>query len=219
MPIGVLKSGFGKILTSSRQQIRKNQRDDSDTESKKQRRMIVRKQITGRKILALLCSLLLVVSCTACGGKGKEEAKIACENFFQAYSSCDSQALTEFMEGLAAPAAFTDIQRGMAKSLQFELKKVKSKGNTMVVSAVITAVDLQKVLESLPETADSKESAKEALAAALDAENVPTKEFEANVSLVQKDEKWAVKMTPELADALLGGYYSILKEAAEEVAP
>ena len=28
-----------------------------------------------------------------------------------------------------------------------------------------------------------------------------------------------VEMTPELADALLGGYYSILEEAAKEVAP
>ena len=31
--------------------------------------------------------------------------------------------------------------------------------------------------------------------------------------------KWVVDVTPDLADALLGGYYSILEEAAEEVAP
>lgn len=89
----------------------------------------------------------------------------------------------------------------------------------MVVSTVITAVDLQKVLETLPETIDSVESAKEALIAALSAEDVPTKTFEVDVNLVQKDETWAVEMTPELADALLGGYYSILEEAAKEVAP
>ena len=89
----------------------------------------------------------------------------------------------------------------------------------MVVSTVITAVDLQKVLETLPETIDSVESAKEALIAALSAEDVPTKTFEVDVNLVQKDEAWAVEMTPELADALLGGYYSILEEAAKEVDP
>ena len=123
------------------------------------------------------------------------------------------------MGGLAAPVPFTDIQSGMAKNLQFETKTVKSDGDTMVVSSVITAVDLQKVLEELPETIDSVESAKEALTAALNAEDVPTKTFEVDVNLVPEDEKWVVEMTPELADALLGGYYSILEEAAKEVTP
>lgn len=104
----------------------------------------------------------------------------------------------------------------MAEKLQFETKKVKSKGDTMVVSAVITAVDLKKVLESLPEAIDSTDAAKEALSAAFSAEDVPAKDFEVDVVLEQEDGKWAVQMTPELADALLGGYYSILEEAAEE---
>ena len=181
--------------------------------------MTVKKQRMKRKILGALLCLLLAVSCTACGGKSKEEAQAACEDFFQAYSSCDSQALADSMEGLATSAPFTDIQRGMAENLQFETKKVKSKDDTMVVSTVITAVDLQKVLETLPETIDSIESAQEALTAALNMEDVPTKTFEVDVNLVQKDETWAVEMTPELADALLGGYYSILEEAAKEVAP
>ena len=179
----------------------------------------MKRQKPKRKIPAILLCLLLAVSCTACDGKSKEEAKAACEDFFQAYSSCDSQALADSMEGLAAPAPFTDIQRGMAENLQFETKKVKSKGGRMLVSAVITAVDLKKVLETLPETIDSVESAKEALTTALSAEDVPTKTFEVDVNLVQKDETWVVEMTPELADALLGGYYSILEEAAKEVAP
>ena len=179
----------------------------------------MKKQRMKRKILGALLCLLLAVSCTACGGKSKEEAQAACEDFFQAYSSCDSQALADSMEGLATSAPFTDIQRGMAENLQFETKKVKSKDDTMVVSTVITAVDLQKVLETLPETIDSVESAKEALIAALSAEDVPTKTFEVDVNLVPKDETWVVDVTPDLADALLGGYYSILEEAAEEVAP
>ena len=176
----------------------------------------MKKQKSKRKILALLFCLLLAVSCTACGGKNKEEAKAACDDFFQAYSSGDGQALADSMGGLAAPVPFTDIQSGMAKNLQFETKTVKSDGDTMVVSSVITAVDLQKVLEGLPETIDSVE---EALTAALNAEDVPTKTFEVDVNLAQEDEKWVVEMTPELADALLGGYYSILEEAAKEVAP
>lgn len=179
----------------------------------------MKKQRMKRKILAALLCLLMSVSCTACGGKNKEEAQAACEDFFQAYSSSDSQALADSMEGLTVPTPVTDIQRGMAENLQFETKKVKNQGDTIVVTAVITAVDLQRVLETLPETIDSVESAKEALTAALSAEDVPTKTFEVDVNLVRKDETWVVDVTPELADALLGGYYSILEEAAKEVVP
>ena len=185
----------------------------------KARRMTGKKQESKRKILALLFCLLLIASCTACGKKSKEEARAVCEDFFQAYSSCDSQALADSMEGLTASTSFTDIQRRMAEHLQFEMKKIKGKGDTMVATTVIQAVDLQNVLEALPETTDSVESAKAALIAALSAEEVPIKEFEVNVTLAQRDETWVVEMTPELADALLGGYYSILREAAKEVAP
>ena len=83
----------------------------------------MKKQRMKRKILGALLCLLLAVSCTACGGKSKEEAQAACEDFFQAYSSCDSQALADSMEGLATSAPFTDIQRGMAENLQFETKR------------------------------------------------------------------------------------------------
>ena len=58
----------------------------------------MKRQKPKRKILAILLCLLLAVSCTACDGKSKEEAKAACEDFFQAYSSCDSQALADSME-------------------------------------------------------------------------------------------------------------------------
>ena len=87
----------------------------------------------------------------------------------------------------------------------------------MQVSAVVTSVDLRQVLESLPDTADSTEAAREALSAALADENVPTRSFDVDVTLVRQDDGWTVQMTPSLADALLGGYYSILREAAEEV--
>lgn len=91
----------------------------------------MKKQKPKRKILAALLCLLVVFCCTACGGKSKEEAQTACEDFFQAYSSCDSQALADSMEGLSTPAPFTDIQRGMAENLQFETKKVKNQGDIL----------------------------------------------------------------------------------------
>ena len=169
-----------------------------------------------RKILALALCLLLAASCTACGGKGKEEAKAACEDFFQAYTLCDSQMLAESMEGFSESVPFGGLQLQRGKSHKLETKRDKSRGGEWRVPAVITAVDLKKALESLPETIDSTDAAKEALSAAFSAEDVPTKEFEVDVSLAQEDGKWVVQMTPDLADALLGGYYSILEEAAEE---
>lgn len=163
----------------------------------------MKRQKSKRKMLSLFFCLLLVVFCTACGRESKEEARAACEDFFRAYSSGDSWGMTE----------------PMAEKLRFEINNVKSKGDEILVSTAVTAVDLQKVLESLPDTIDSTDAAREALAAAFSAEDVPVKEFEVEVSLVKEEEKWVVQMTPELADALLGGYYSILKEAAGEVTP
>ena len=72
------------------------------------------------------------------------------------------------------------------------------------------------MLESLPETVDSIEAAKEALAEAFAERDVPLREFEVDVVLVQEDDEWVVQMTPGLADALLGGYYSMIEELAEE---
>ena len=169
-----------------------------------------------KEFTALLLCLALAASCMGCGGGRKEEAREVCEDFFDAYVSCDGEELAEKMEGLEESVPFGGLQQQMAEGMDFETKKVKSEGDTMLVSAVITSVDLRRVLESLPETVDSIEAAKEALAEAFAERDVPLREFEVDVVLVQEDDEWVVQMTPGLADALLGGYYSMIEELAEE---
>ena len=116
---------------------------------------------------------------------------------------------------LSMPAS--QMQQLMEEKLSFSIKESKKDGDTVTISAVITAVDLEQVLLSLPESVNSQETAREALLAALQKENVPRKDFSVEVLLVQQDGKWVVRMTRDLADALLGGYYSILDKLAEEV--
>ena len=111
----------------------------------------------------------------------------------------------------------SQMQQLMEEKLSFSIKESKKDGDTVTISAVITAVDLEQVLLSLPESVNSQETAREALLAALQKEDVPRKDFSVEVLLVQQDGKWVVRMTRDLADALLGGYYSILDKLAEEV--
>ena len=165
----------------------------------------------------LLVLLVAAVLLTGCKAKAPQEAQEACESFFAAFTSQDEAALAAVLEGgeLSMPAS--QMQQLMEEKLSFSIKESKKDGDTVTISAVITAVDLEQVLLSLPESVNSQETAREALLAALQKENVPRKDFSVEVLLVQQDGKWVVRMTRDLADALLGGYYSILDKLAEEV--
>lgn len=165
----------------------------------------------------LLVLLVAAVLLTGCKAKAPQEAQEACESFFAAFTSQDEAALAAVLEGgeLSMPAS--GMQQLMEEKLAFSIKESKKDGDTVTISAVITAVDLEQVLLSLPESVNSQETAREALLAALQKEDVPRKDFSVEVLLVQQDGKWVVRMTRDLADALLGGYYSILDKLAEEV--
>lgn len=170
-----------------------------------------------RKWIGILTVLLAAaVLLAGCKGKAPQEAEEACESFFAACASQDEAALAAVLEGgeLSMPAS--EMQQLMMDQLSFSMKETQKEGDTVTISAVITAVDLEQVLLALPESVNSQEAAREALVAALQKEDVPKKDFPVEVLLVQQEGKWVVRMTRDLADALLGGYYSILDKLAEE---
>lgn len=164
-------------------------------------------------LMVLLAAAVLLAGCKS---QAPQEAKDACESFFAACTSQDQAALAAVLEGgeLSLPAS--SMQQLMEEKLSFSLKDSKKEGDTVTISAIITAVDLEQVLLSLPESVNSQEAAREALVEALGKEDVPRKDFSVEVLLVQQDGKWVVRMTRDLADALLGGYYTILDKLAEE---
>lgn len=164
-------------------------------------------------LLVLLAAAMLLAGCKA---KAPQEAEEACESFFAAFTNQDEAALAAVLEGGGLSMPASEIQRLMEDKLSFSMKESKKNGDTVTISAVITAVDLEQVLLSLPESVNSQEAAREALLAALQKEDVPRKDFSVEVLLVRQEDKWVVRMTRDLADALLGGYYSILDKLAEE---
>lgn len=164
-------------------------------------------------LMVLLAAAMLLAGCKA---KAPQEAEEACESFVAAFTNQDEAALAAVLEGGGLSMPASEIQRLMEDKLSFSMKESKKEGDTVTISAVITAVDLEQVLLSLPESVNSQEAAREALLAALQKEDVPRKDFPVEVLLVQQDGKWVVRMTRDLADALLGGYYSILDKLAEE---
>lgn len=165
--------------------------------------------------LILACSLLAVLA--GCGSS--KELKSVCDTFLESYAQGDSQTLAELFGSTKDEVQMGEIQSALAEKISIKTGNTKKKGKTAVVSAVITSPDLETLLNALPEEIDSTDEAKEALVKAIEGENTAVKEFLVEIALEQnEDEKWQIRMTPELADALLGGYYSIMSEMVEGVA-
>lgn len=104
----------------------------------------------------LLVLLVAAVLLTGCKAKAPQEAQEACESFFAAFTSQDEAALAAVLEGgeLSMPAS--QMQQLMEEKLAFSIKESKKDGDTVTISAVITAVDLEQVLLSLPESVNSR---------------------------------------------------------------
>ena len=161
----------------------------------------------------LVCVMLLFAGCSQ---PGSDEAKAACESFLQAYVSLDGEEVAKSLGGMNGAEEFSDLQGAVAQRIAYQTKGVQMEEGRAVVSTVITAIDLEAVFSSLPEGIDSAEGAKEALLQAFAADDVPMRVVE--IELLGSADDWTVQMTPELSDALLGGYHSLMETLMEEAA-
>ena len=179
--------------------------------------MVARKK--NRRLLqadaALVCVMLLFAGCSQ---PGSDEAKAACESFLQAYVSLDGEEVAKSLGGMNGAEEFSDLQGAVAQRIAYQTKGVQMEEGRAVVSTVITAIDLEAVFSSLPEGINSAEGAKEALLQAFAADDVPMREFVVEIELLGSADDWTVQMTPELSDALLGGYHSLMETLMEEAA-
>lgn len=198
--------------------------------------------MNGKKIYAVFLALALAVSCLGCGqnqpnvdselsGQDQpnvdtdqtdqdqpcEEAELACQQFFNAYTAGEGEQVGDYLSGGFAAGEFSSIQNALAKHTSIELKSSVGDEDTAQVNAVITCIDIAAVMQALPQDIDSKKSAKKAMLTAFDEENVPLRDFEITIELVKIEDKWLVSMNSQLSDALLGGFHSMLEEMAQEV--
>ena len=179
--------------------------------------MVARKKnrLLLRAAAALVCVMLLFAGCSQ---PGSDEAKAACESFLQAYVSLDGEQVAKSLGEMNGAEEFSDLQGAVAQRIAYQTKGVLMEEGRAVVSTVITAIDLEAVFSSLPEGINSAEGAKEALLQAFAADDVPMREFVVEIELLGSADDWTVQMTPELSDALLGGYHSLMETLMEEAA-
>lgn len=139
-----------------------------------------------------------------------------CQAFLDAYAAQDSETTGSLLTGLGDPYSFGELTALLARNMTAKLGEGETVENYFVIPATINNVDMAAVLEELPENIASTEEAQAWLAGAFAADGVPMKDYEVRVYLIRQNGAWKVEMTTDLADALLGGYFTLMRELAGE---
>lgn len=139
-----------------------------------------------------------------------------CQAFLDAYADRDSETVGSLLTGSGSPYSFGELTALLARNMTAELGKGETAEDYFVIPATIHNVDMAAVLEELPENIANTEEAQAWLAEAFAADDVPMKDYEVQVYLILQDGAWKVEMTTDLADALLGGYFTLMQEPAVE---
>ena len=118
-----------------------------------------------------------------------------------------------------------EMNRQMFSRLSYELGETKVEGDTATVQAKITNMDMAKVLQayfdelySMAGDSDEDigdEKMEEVLREILSREDNETVTNEVTVKLAKKDGGWQIQTTDELANALTGGFFSLVNQMAE----
>ncbi len=198
-----------------------------------------------RKILILLAWAVLALGAAGCSrlaevkdvftksqeGSGKKEeteadetelegeegeVQKACDAFFEAYTSLDGEEAGKMIH-YGDPITFSRLQGALSENIQVEISSVAVDGDDAEVTAEITNIDMAAIIEDLPEDVSSKEEAAEAMVDAISHKDAPTAVFEVTLLFTRVDGQWLIEMTPELSDAVLGGYQSFLNRLLEEM--
>lgn len=149
--------------------------------------------------------------------EGEEgEVQDACSTFFEAYTALDGEKAGEMIR-YGQTLEFSELQGALSEDIQVVISSIQVDGGDAEVQAQITNIDMEAVIEGLPEDISSKEEATEAMIKAIKDKDAPTATFEVTLLFTKTEETWLVEITPELSDALLGGYQSFLNKLLEEM--
>lgn len=149
--------------------------------------------------------------------EGEEgEVQKVCDGFFEAYASLDGEKVGEMFH-YGETLEFSQLQGALSEKIQAVITSIRVEGEDAEVQAQITNVDMGAVIEGLPEDISGKEEASKAMIKAIKDKDAPTAEFEVTLLLTKVDDVWLMEKTPELSDALVGGYQSFLNKLLEEM--
>ncbi len=139
-----------------------------------------------------------------------------CEDFFSAYAALDGSTAGSLLQS-GSSIHFSNLHGALSRHVEAELGACAIDGDTATVDVSITNADIAAVIAALPSYIASQEEASEAMIDALGASDVPTAVFDVTLSLARCSGEWRIEMTPELSNALLGGYHTLVDSMAQTI--
>lgn len=157
----------------------------------------------------------LIFTLVGCGNSNDEELEIKgnVQIFLEGYQSLDGsigQYLVDYGED---NLEFNGFQSILAQQMKFKIGKVELSDDGYLVNVKISNVDFQTVFEEIIEEYtidDTEEDILKKLSNKLEDESVKRKDFEVEVLIQQTEDTYEIILTPELSNALLGGYNEYL---------
>ena len=158
----------------------------------------------------LVFMLMLCLLLTGCKAKETDISKTRVEEFLTLYQSLDSNAgsyLADRVEN--TELKFDGLQALLAKKMNFSIGKVENTSDGCLVRVKIETIDFEKAFESVAENfteGTSENVIIEELYALIDSGSIAVREFSVDVLVQEIDGDHKIVLTPELSNALFGGY-------------
>lgn len=190
-----------------------------------------------KKIIALVLSLVMILSLAGCGEAGKAEAAV--KNLFEAFKSGNFEEAEKYLEkdaeGGEALGESDDMFNHVFTKIDYTIvSSEKLDGEAVNVTAAVTAPDMKVAVEAFfakalefafenafseaPLSDEETEAEMERLfIEATEKEDLGTVTNEVVIRVVKTDEGWKVKSDDYFADAITGGMMSALKDMEESM--
>lgn len=169
------------------------------------------------KRLNCLIGVLLSIFCitlTGCSSEDNEKCKSVVEDFLTAYQMPDGSA-GDYLANRTEEIQFNGVQAQLAEQMTFSVETVKKENEKYVVTAQISTVDFKGTFESVATSIDettSEDEILEKLYDAISSETPQIKTFSVEIPVQKYGEDYKIELTPELSNALFGGFNEYLSE-------
>lgn len=162
-----------------------------------------------------ICLFVLIFALTGCGSSNDEELEIkdTVQTFLEGYQSLDGSVgeyLADYNENILQ---FNGFQSILAQQMTFKIGKVEYSDDEYLVNVEISNVDFQAAFEEIIDeyaVDDTEEDILKKLSNKLKDESAERKDFEVEILIQQTEDVYEITLTPELSNALLGGYNEYL---------
>jgi hypothetical protein len=168
-----------------------------------------------RKQFLILLSFL-IFTLVGCGNSNDDEELEIKDNvqaFLEGYQSLDGSIGKYLADYDKDNIQFNGFQSILAQQIIFKVGKVEHLDNEFLVNVKINNVDFQAAFEQIIEeyTAnDTEEDILNKLINKLEDESAQRKDFDVEILIQQTGDTYEIILTPELSNALLGGYNEYL---------